>query len=1139
MIGLTDIQIFAPSKTKSAYTNPDDGTLFFPVTDKCERNAKLMGDDYVLLSFMLENKVVFEPFSYIEYNGQTFFLKEQYIPKSSGAYDDNNTITSAYYTYSVKFYSIANMLSKHICFRHVVVGDMEFDEPEINVSATLDTMYDIVIGSIGTAIERLNLSHADTHYAEMLGSIFDNGARGTDGLLVNSYVRITPNTKLLSFSFSGDNIADVCTRVANAFTDDKHDTEWYIEEANGTAILHFSKCFGSEDDLLTLSDYALKNNGNSSNLIPYTSGGLSKVEYAQERTDIPQVMIPYGSDRNMTYAAVKGIDEVTNLQATYGKRLRLDGSTTYKVRDREGNEQTLVTDERGAIHVNGVNTGIECVEFFEEVYPQCHFKVTSVSIRNKRQDEQTIPEYTIEAVAVDGKYSNTYLTTIGFYPIQIEEGATLSIRFESGFLNGREFEVANKTSKDSGVSSYSLKVTIVADGSIEDGTLIPSGNFIPKVGDTFALFNMKMPSVFIDIAKQDLAQAAYEKLADIQDTRPEVKCTSDQTVFSDMIWFGRMCSVKSETFNNDTFKSRVISYSYKLSSPNNVTFNLASAIMRGSLSQIREDIAVEEHNTDILNRKSINLSRRGWRDASEMATMLESLTSEMMLVGDQQTQFAITSDIVCVNQSNVDMDGYKHFLYLKISAGQIIHTQEPYIGYANKGVFDISRYDLFDDYYQNELDSSKPYYLYAIVSNINNSVEMALFDERQSGEQYLLVGILSSEFEDGDSSYRVFNRTNGYTSIAGGTITAEQLQDANRNLIIDFLNQRIIARRGAEIIGNIRFLSNDGKEAVGGITTIDGGLLLSQILQLSNGETVTAGMSGRNEDEVLLWGGGTYEDACNNLESVVTRITKSGLGRIGCLRIVDKDTIAVISDNGTLYITNKSISSFATFETQNKPLSLDFNADAPTQNKSFSVSDSYYLDLPAGSYNLVFPQTVLEAWSLAEYIYSDSDESGSTGEDCSISAVFEVYVQRYIDAGAAGGAVTTEASFVSETFRVENNANVMRFNIPEIKMNIKADGSRYRVVCRIRGVYAITTDAQYNIASAGCRISNNATLSNVDRLCVYGNDGITISNGSNYTFKVLNSESSLNIIANGLPTNNTNLSQGQLYNDNGTIKIKQ
>ena len=66
MIGLTDIQIFAPSKTKIAYTNPDDGTLFFPVTDKCERNAKLMGDDYVLLSFVLENKVVLEPFSYIE-----------------------------------------------------------------------------------------------------------------------------------------------------------------------------------------------------------------------------------------------------------------------------------------------------------------------------------------------------------------------------------------------------------------------------------------------------------------------------------------------------------------------------------------------------------------------------------------------------------------------------------------------------------------------------------------------------------------------------------------------------------------------------------------------------------------------------------------------------------------------------------------------------------------------------------------------------------------------------------------------------------------------------------------------------------------------------------------------------------------
>ena len=71
------------------------------------------------------------------------------------------------------------------------------------------------------------------------------------------------------------------------------------------------------------------------------------------------------------------------------------------------------------------------------------------------------------------------------------------------------------------------------------------------------------------------------------------------------------------------------------------------------------------------------------------------------------------------------------------------------------------------------------------------------------------MGILSSEYEDENTktSYRVFNRSNGYTRVAGGTITTEQIQDPTRSLIIDFSSNlpRIIARNNAEIVGNINF----------------------------------------------------------------------------------------------------------------------------------------------------------------------------------------------------------------------------------------------------------------------------------------------------------------------------------------------
>jgi hypothetical protein len=168
---------------------------------------------------------------------------------------------------------------------------------------------------------------------------------------------------------------------------------------------------------------------------------------------------------------------------------------------------------------------------------------------------------------------------------------------------------------------------------------------------------------------------------------------------------------------------------------------------------------------------------------------------------------------------------------LNIGSGTIQHTQAPYINYVNGGYWSVGSVSLTLDEIKQPLDSNKAYYLYAKVENTDGvAAEMVLNEEQRSNvidnpepntntdEAYLLMGILSSEFE----GQRVFNRTNGFSSITGGTITTEQIQDAGRNLIIDFQSNppRIIARNKAEIVGNIKFLSADGNtqtlnEAIG------------------------------------------------------------------------------------------------------------------------------------------------------------------------------------------------------------------------------------------------------------------------------------------------------------------------------------
>ena len=89
-------------------------------------------------------------------------------------------------------------------------------------------------------------------------------------------------------------------------------------------------------------------------------------------------------------------------------------------------------------------------------------------------------------------------------------------------------------------------------------------------------------------------------------------------------------------------------------------------------------------------------------------------------------------------------------------------------------------------------------------------VESALLEET-SDYYVFLLGILSSEFE----GERIFNQSSGLTSMAGGTITTEVIQDASRQLIIDFTQKKIIARKGATIQGAIQFEKGEGENDLG------------------------------------------------------------------------------------------------------------------------------------------------------------------------------------------------------------------------------------------------------------------------------------------------------------------------------------
>lgn len=1319
---LQEITIYRPDyamvmgkgMTRVPYVNPESSSGDFQVTDSCERSAAVMGDDYVKLSFELLHQQVFEAFSFIWYDNQLFFLKETYRPTSKGAY----------FKYDMKFVSIANMLDKQVCFRYITVSGQSIQpEPEINMNGTLDDMASIVVDSIHGAASRLaGTSRPQLYYAYVLQrlTLADDTLQGTT---------------LQTFSFSGQKIAETLTEIANAY-----ETEWWISQEDiQTVKLHMCKC-ECGDAIIVSDEY--KVNGNE-----YESRGLLSCEYTQEWGNIPQKIIAFGSDRNLTRNQALQDVNGNQMYVSYGKQLRLAPNTSYTVKDSEGNSVTVRTDGIGALTNTGVTSGIESVVVRDDIYPRCHFRVLGVTVKGTDNPIFTI---TAGALKADGVTVMSYAEMVAeqLLPLQIAPNETLSISFESGYLNGKEFEVAYDYKEVNGVMEWAL--TIVPEQGDDNGVSLPFGNLAPRVGDQFAIFHMIMPQFYITRAQEELAQVAYDEMLGVQDTRPEIKCKSEPEFFANQrVILGQRMGVHSELFGNillDTngdiaegspslFVSRVTQFTHSLTTPNDVELRLASSRVEGHLSEIEAAIADQTDDIRGLEQRTINLSRRGWHDAAEMRDMLNSLAAEFLLIGEQKNQFAFTSAIECVNGYVVaDID---HFDHLHVSAGYIQHTQEPYIKYSNSGRWDINVTDITTDENSNSLDPTKAYYLYAICAAGATTATIVLTDDttKASNTDYLLMGILSSEYEDENTktSYRVFNRSNGFTRVAGGTITTEQIQDPTRSLIIDFSSNppRIIARNNAEIVGNINFkltpqqisdivASMPPAEAIGeiggenlfraedwadwefrpssfshklrsddlqagkyvmtgkvystysgckvlaqysdgttkemfydsskshlstsatednlvttgvgitlelafemeksgyvtiiptspstsnyyrialvevmlqkgdratayqpwvnyltkalqGQTSVAGGLLATSVILLRDGDEVTAGMSGVKDDNILVFGGGSYDEAVNAAASptydkgdgtqITSLLKKDGQGKLGVFKI-EKDNAQVNTKDGTVVIDDtdgisckiESQKNAAVIVTPQELKSLELlkalgEKVTNTQSKPNPFSSPLRGDYYGAPDGYIFTETktykvfVGKGGTLTVYgeiafsSYSSSHGNGVIVGDqdldcimCSIKNSGGTVVASGRVSDNNQNSVKYTASTAGEyTIEVYGSIYISTTGVTieqdeRVTVNVYLDQERTYIGFR----------SEYNVAEKQTMIAHKGIFSyQGETAFLYYKDGVGFEcRIGNVTFKIANN----GVAITGLPSSSTGLSTGQLYdNGDGILRVK-
>ena len=372
----------------------------------------------------------------------------------------------------------------------------------------------------------------------------------------------------------------------------------------------------------------------------------------------------------------------------------------------------------------------------------------------------------------------------------------------------------------------------------------------------------------------------------------------------------------------------------------------------------------------------------------------------------------------------------------------------------------------------------------------------------------------------------------------------------------------------AEALEYLKSVLDDSKNT----TEITGGLVMTNIMMLKDtanaGGGVNAGMSGIEADNILLWGGGNYDDAVAAKNSpdyykksgttpITTLLKKDGTGKIGAFWI-DKDTVKVVSGEQTTFITNKSISDV---------VSKQSTKEVSKATKSYSSSTTK-TEGSKTEYNTIYStyfSVTKGKYAIRGNLSVDSLEAQVVGTSTPYTNDF-VYAQAYVG-GLRIRVVQNNVTKVTLTGNCTANDKWYGFansSYPNGQLKQEKTGSitSGKIVNEVSGEFELSAGTAYiyieaiyycranlngksGSASYALQFSYDAKLLGLDKYSVIAKDGIGIIANSDAQFYVENSDSSryLRVIANGLPvvTSQTmlnSLSKGQLYIEGGNLKIK-
>lgn len=365
----------------------------------------------------------------------------------------------------------------------------------------------------------MNVILAQINALGLVDSSYKYNGQAYVGRLVGFPTDMINTAKLVQY-----NSVDILTGILNIAT--VFECECWVEDN----VIFFGKCLlDGEDEEFELDENVLE-----------MSGKESSSDYATR-------IIAFGSTRNLPDDYRHNSGEVT-INGIAQKRLMLP----------------LATCPNGYVQDSDVQNEVEAIEavvVFDDIYPKTDCIVSGVSTYT---DTYTDPD-TGETIT-QTFYRLTDGSGLHFSSEYILEGETLHIIFQSGSMNGMDFECKYNDDEQ----YYEVIV------NENYGRKLPDEDLHPEIGNKFILVGWDASKIaslgLVDVAEENLRQAVLDKIDEMKIDPNTYTCKMMSDWYSDKMddesfvaySIGQPVNLINPTYFENGRRSRIIGYELKL-----------------------------------------------------------------------------------------------------------------------------------------------------------------------------------------------------------------------------------------------------------------------------------------------------------------------------------------------------------------------------------------------------------------------------------------------------------------------------------------------------------------------------------------------------------------------------------------------